>query len=155
MRLKHIAIAAALITLSLPAHASGVSADGMAAARLVGTHCPGQWESASCLKAVSQSNMVMVSNYGETLQQSGKAQAAENLKQHCAASTAATEGDYPAYAMKSAFIECANSITTISEQLGVTPDLSQFQLLIGAAMCLDKGAGCANIETALRQHAGR
>ena len=91
MRLKHIAAIALLTIMTMPAHAgSGVSADGMAAARLVGAHCPGQWEAPACLKAVSQSNLTMVSNYGENLQQSRKAQAAEQLKEHCAASTAAT-----------------------------------------------------------------
>ena len=156
MRLKHIAAVTLLTILTMPAQAgSGVSADGMAAARLVGAHCPGQWEAPACLKAVSQSNLTMVSNYGEALHNGRKAQAAEQVKEHCAASTAATEGNYPAYAMKSAFIECANTITTITEQTGMTPDLSQFQLLVGAAMCLDKGAGCAGIETTLSQLAGR
>lgn len=158
MRLKQIAALALLTLLTIPATAragSGVSAEGLAAARLVGAHCPGQWESASCLRAVSQSNLTMVSNYGEVLHNARKAQAAEQIKQNCAASTAATEGDYPAYAMKSAFIECANAITTISEQTGTAPDLSQFQLLVGATMCLDKGAGCAQIEAGLRQHAAR
>lgn len=152
-------IAATLAILALPAaaaHASGgVSPEALASVQLLGQHCPGQWESASCLQAVSQSNLVMISNYGGTLQESGKTQAAEQIKQNCAASTAGTEGNYPAYAMKSAFIECANTISTVAEQTGMTPDLSQYQLMVGATMCLDKAAGCANIEQTLRQHAGR
>lgn len=162
MRLTNLKMTAAAAALSIallgypPAHAAGgASEEALASAQLLGEYCPGQWESASCLKAVSQSNLVMVSNYGGALQESGKAQAAEQIKQHCAASTAGTEGDYPAYAMKSAFIECANTISTVSEQTGMTPDLSHYQLLVGATMCLDKAAGCANIEQTLRQHAGR
>lgn len=135
-----------------PAMAASPSKDGLAFAQLLGRHCPGQWESPSCLKAVSQSNMAMVSNYGGALQESGKQQAAEQIKQTCAASTAATEGNYPAYAMKSAFVECANSISTVAEQTKISPDLSQYQLLIGATMCLDKASGCQTIEQSLRQH---
>lgn len=136
-----------------PAMAAGsVSQNGLAFAKLLGQHCPGQWESPSCLKAVSESNMSMVSSYGGALQEGGKQQAAEQIKQNCAASTAATEGNYPAYAMKSAFIECANTISSVAEQTGVSPDLSQYQLLIGATMCLDKAEGCQNIEQSLRQH---
>ncbi|MBU0859509.1 MAG: hypothetical protein KJ667_06205 [Alphaproteobacteria bacterium] len=140
----------------VPAHATGAaSEDALTFGQLLGEYCPGQWESAHCLKAVSQSNMVMVSNYGAALQESGKKQAAEQLKQHCAASTAGTEGDYPAYAMKSAFTECANTIGDLAGQTNLKPDLSHYQLLVGATMCLDGAAECAPIEKTLRQLAGR
>ena len=160
MRLTYLKTTAAALTLAFlgfaPAYAAGAaSEEALASAQLLGEYCPGQWESAYCLKAVSQSNMVMVSNYGGALQEGGKAQAAEQIKQHCAASTAGTESDYPAYAMKSAFIECANTISTVAEQTGMTPDLSHYQLLVGATLCLDKAPGCANIEQTLRRHAGR
>ena len=135
--------------------ADGVSEDALAYGQLLGEYCPGQWESAYCLKAVSQSNLTMVSNYGAALKDRGKEQAAETLKQHCAASTAGTEGDYPAYAMKSAFTECANAIGDLAGQTNINPDLSHFQLLVGATMCLDRAAECQTIENSLRQLAAQ
>lgn len=155
---KIAAAAVALAVLSFaisPARAQQASEDSLAYAQLLGEYCPGKWETPYCLKAVSQSNLTMVANYGGALQESGKTQEAENIKQHCAASTAATEGDYPAYAMKSAFIECANTISDTASRTGMQPDLSLYQLLVGATMCLDQAAGCANIEQTLRQHAQR
>jgi hypothetical protein len=78
--------------------------------------------------------------------------AAEKIKQHCAAATAAREQEFPAYAMKSAFIECANMMSDVSDETRITPDLSHYQLLIGATMCLNKDPGCAEITKTLRQY---
>ena len=131
------------------------SAEALTYAKLLGAHCPNAWESDACLSAVSKSNLALASNYGAKLQENKQKDAAENIKQHCAASTAAAEGSYPAYAMKSAFIECANAISDTSIKTRIDPDASHYQLLIGATMCLNKDAGCENITKSLQAYAAQ
>ncbi len=116
--------------------------------------CIGNWENEACLKATSQAAMVLISNYGSKLQQSGHKSSAEPLKQECAASTAATQEDnIPAYAMKSAYTVCANKIADISGKTGVSPDLSYYQLLVASVICMDKKPNCATFEGALKRFA--
>lgn len=112
--------------------------------------CPGAWETQACLKAMSLSNQDLAVNYASAVKNAGHEAEIENVKQVCAASTAATEGDYPAYAMKSAFTECANGIYDISERTGVKPDPSHYQLLIGSVMCLSQAKECAGLEQQMR-----
>jgi hypothetical protein len=96
--------------------------------------------------------MVMLSNYGGVLQEKKLEAPAETLKQHCAASTAHREKKFPAYAMTSAFIECVNTITDLTEQTTIPPDVDHFQLLVMAALCLSKDPRCAPMEKALAQY---
>ncbi|MCB1591959.1 MAG: hypothetical protein KDI90_05855 [Alphaproteobacteria bacterium] len=123
-------------------------------AKAVALACPGNWESEICLKATSQSAMVLVSQYGAKLEHSGNKPAMEPLKQDCAASTAATQQDnIPAYAMKSAYTVCANKITDIATETGIKPDPSYLQLLVASILCLDKNPQCPMMEDSLRKWA--
>lgn len=131
------------------------SAESLTYARLLGAHCPNAWESDACLSAISKSNLALVSNYGAQLQENKQDSAAENIKQHCAASTAAAEDSYPAYAMKSAFIECANAMSDTATKTRIRPDASHYQLLIGATMCLNKDSGCDSITKSLQAYAAQ
>lgn len=131
------------------------SAEALTYARLLGAHCPGAWESDPCLSAISKSNLALASNYGAKLQENKQNDAAENIKQLCAASTAAAEGSYPAYAMKSAFIECANAINDTANKTRIDPDKSHYQLLVGATLCLNKDAGCESIAKSLQGYAAQ
>jgi len=112
----------------------------------------GQWETQPCLKAVSENNLVMASNYAAALAQSGRDQSAENIKQNCAASTAATRDAYPANAMRSAYVECVNTIVEESSSTNILPDQSQFQLIVSAVQCLDGAPSCAQIEQGLANY---
>ena len=112
----------------------------------------GQWEEQVCLEAVSQNNLVMASNYAAALSENGHAQSAENIKQNCAASTAATEGQYPAVAMRSAYVECVNTIVDVVGQTNIMPDQSQYQLIVSAVQCLDGAPSCAQIEQGLANY---
>lgn len=120
---------------------------------MVAKACPTRWENPECLKAVSEVTLSMAANYAGALQESGKQADAETIKQHCAAATAATQQTYPAYAMQSAFTECANKIADVVQTSGAAPDLSQYQLLGGAVLCLQKHAGCKDIENGLKNYA--
>lgn len=112
--------------------------------------CPRDWESEPCLKATSQAAMVLISQYGASLQQGGYEDAMEPLKQECAASTAATQQDgIPAYAMKSAYTVCANKIGEIAESTGVKPDPSYFQLIFATIICMDKQPQCERMEESI------
>ena len=108
-----------------------------------------QWESPACLKQVSESTLVMASNYGSALQENRKISHSKQVEQKCAAATAATKQEYPAYAMRSAYTECANALSDIADATGMMPDLSQYQLLIGAVQCLDKSTACIAVEQGL------
>lgn len=115
--------------------------------------CVGQkWEQQPCLKAVSENNIVMASNYMADLKEANKESHSEMVKEHCAASTAATKGEYPANAMRSAYVECVNFIVDTANATGMVPDQSQFQLLVGAVQCLDKTKACSSIEQALKRY---
>lgn len=122
-------------------------------ARSVANTClGGQWEKQACLKAVSQNNLIMASEYAGALKEAGKAQEAEFIKETCAASTAAAQEEFPAYAMRSAFTECVNAIPSAANATGILPDQSQFQLLVAAIQCLDKGEACTAIEQSLARY---
>ena len=112
----------------------------------------GRWEQQPCLKAISENTLVMAANYGAVLQGRGKNRESEILKENCAAATAATKGEYPAYAMRSAYVECANKIYDLTEMTKMSPDLSQYQLLVGAVQCLDKSTTCTGVESGLAKY---
>lgn len=123
-------------------------------ARNIANSCPQRWENESCLKATSQAALVLVSNYGGRLDQAGKKNYMETLKEDCAASTAATQEEgIPAYAMKSAYTVCMNSIVEIADGSGVKPDPSYMQLLLATVWCMEKSPQCEMMELALRKWA--
>lgn len=157
-----IAQSAAAATAVTPAQAvtplitgAAPSSQALALGKQAGAACPGKWETPACLSVISNSNMAMASNYGADLQKKNMNADAELIKQHCAASTAASKDVVPAYAMKSAFIECANQIADTTAKTGVQPDLSQYQLLVGATICLDNDLRCAGIADQLKALAAR
>jgi hypothetical protein len=121
-------------------------------AKNVAASCPGRWDDQACLKSVSETTMTMTSLYGQTLQEQKQNSAANTLKEHCAAATAAMEGTYPAPAMRSAYTECANKISDIAEETQIVPDQSLYQLLVSAVLCLDKDRRCAAIEDGLKAY---
>jgi hypothetical protein len=121
-------------------------------AKQVSRACPGKWEAQPCLKAVSESTLVLASNYAANLQQKGHPKQVEMIKEHCAAATAARQGEFPANAMRSAFVECANTIVDTTDQTGVAPDASHYQLLVGPVLCLDGDRRCAFIEDGLKKY---
>lgn len=143
-----------VLSLYSPAGAQNAPSEKISAvathhAKQVANHCVSQWEAQSCLSILSHSALILASNYASDLQD--HEQQTEDLKQHCAAATAATKGEYPAYAMTSAYTECANIMTDIAEQTGIAPDPSHYQLLIGSILCLNKSTHCPQIETALKE----
>ncbi len=143
-----------LVSLAAPARAQLDAPAGVKqeAAAIAGA-CLNNWEAPACLKNVSGAALVLAANYGTALQQGGHTGEAEDIKQHCAASTAATQGDYPANAMRSAFTECANAISDIAAKTGVNPDPSQYQLLIGPTLCLSGDQRCAAVTSGLQAFA--
>jgi len=116
----------------------------------VSKNCPGSWENATCLKAVSSSSYDMIIDYAAKLEQAGKKDFLEPLKQTCAASTAAREQEFPASAMNSAFKECANSMYDIAQKSSVMPDRNYFQLIVVSSLCLDGAPECAGVEQQMR-----
>lgn len=145
-----------LLSLSAPLQAqiqteSSASQTARDFARSVARSCLRGWESQQCLEALSGSALVLTANYAAALEKAKKTTYTEQLKNHCAASTAAMEGHYPAEAMNSAFTECANTIYDISEASGIPPDLSHYQILVGGVLCLSGQPQCASIEQGLRQ----
>lgn len=154
--IKCALILIAFSTLAIPAHAQTASQASRTYAARMAAVCPGAWESAACLTAGSESNLVMASNYGAALKERKLEGPAETLKQHCAASTAHREGrTYPAYAMQSAFTECANIITDLVDQTGVKPDVDHYQLIVMSVLCMTKDKRCAPMEQGLLQYKGR
>ena len=122
-------------------------------ARKVARNCiGGNWEKQACLKAVSENNLVMASNYAASLKEANKVKHSEIIKEKCAASTAATRGEYPAAAMRSAYVECVNIIVDTASATGMLPDQSQYQLLVSAVQCLDKAPACSAIQQALAKY---
>lgn len=148
---KSIVLAGFAVMIAMPALAQNPSGPFTPAElKTLSVACTGgKWAGQPCLNAVSASNMALASMYGAALQQANQNAQAENLKQHCAASTAATQGEYPADAMRSAFTECANSIVDISGATGLNPDPTRYQALIGAVWCLTGDAKCASVEQGL------
>ena len=155
LRLFAVLVFAAGFGMATSASAQQVTPEIMAHAKQIATICPGSWEQQNCLKAVSESNITLASNYAESLDNSGKSNQIEPLKQLCAASTAATKGEYPPAAMNSAFTECANGIYDISQKSGVAPDQSNYQLLVAAILCLNKDPQCELLERSMTQGAAR
>lgn len=132
--------------------AQSATRESLASARAIAAACPGAWESPACLTVISQSNYVMLSNYGAALKNQKLEGPAETLKEHCSASTAHREEAFPAYAMKSAFVECANTISDLVDQIKVTPDLDHYQLLLVPVLCLNKDKSCPGLEKGLKQY---
>lgn len=115
--------------------------------------CIGKWDSQPCMSAVSGSNYALASMYGAALQQGGRNTEAEAVKQHCAASTAAAQGEYPAVAVRSAFTECANAMSDITEATQIKPEPSRYQILVSAVLCMTGDPRCAGVETGLTPYA--
>lgn len=144
----HLSIFFLLVTL-LPigafAQTQTPSATSVQFAKSIARACLPDWAAQKCLSAVADSNVSLLSNYGADLQGRKMDADAETLKQHCAATTAANQQTIPAYAMRSALNECANTITDLSTRTGVLPDPSHFQLLIAPLLCLGDNPSCAQI----------
>lgn len=141
-----------LSCFSLPVKAQTASEASVTYAKRIAPVCIGAWETPACLTAVSESNLVLASNYGAKLQENKQDTAAETLKQHCAASTAHREKQYPAYAMESAFVECINIISDLNDQTGIAPDVDHYQLLVMAGLCMRKDRRCPPMERGLQQY---
>ena len=137
-----------------PAKGTPVKVNGVVAGHMknMGAYCADHWERETCLKELSSLAMDMVSEYGALLEIEKKEAAKETLKQHCAASTAALKVSVPAYAMRSAITECANTISDIHGKTSVKPDLNLYQLFVGAALCLGDEPSCKEIEQTLKSH---
>lgn len=119
-------------------------------ARDYAKNCLGEWSNAECLKTVSGSNIVLTGQYMDVLKEQGKTDKVAELRDGCAASTAAfNKSDIPAKAMRNAYVQCANTISDISEATTIKPDLSHYQLLLGAIMCLDGSDVCKKLEAQL------
>lgn len=147
-----LALSLTVLCVSTTQHAKAESTPSEAAAsfaKLLSNNCLKRWNNPTCLSNISQSALVLAANYAGDLQSNGMVGAVEQVKQHCAAATAGTKGDYPAYAMQSAFTECANIIYDVSEQTKIKPDNSHYQLLVGSIMCLNKDRSCPSIEHGL------
>jgi hypothetical protein len=133
-------------------HAQEPSAETQLFAKTLSNSCLKQWETSKCLTNISQATLILAANYAGDLESNGMIGAVEQIKQNCAAATAGTKGNYPAYAMKSAFTECANIIYDVSEQTNIKPDLSFYQLLVSSIMCLNKDRSCPAIEQGLNAY---
>lgn len=135
-----------------PARDVKVSMDFKSDAQAIAQSCPGNWEAEECLKATSQSAMVLISQFGASLEHEGYKSQMDPLKEDCAASTAATQQDgIPAYALRSAYTVCANTIAEIAEATGVKPDPSYFQLMIASILCMDNNPQCRMMESSLKK----
>jgi len=130
-------------------YAQEASAETQLFAKTLSNSCVKQWDQPTCLTNISQAALILAANYAGDLESNGMIGAVEQIKQNCAAATAGTKGNYPAYAMKSAFTECANMIYDVSEQTNIKPDLSFYQLLVSSIMCLNKDRSCQVIEKGL------
>ncbi len=112
-------------------------------------YCSHEWTSQICMKTLSEASLVMTSHFAEDLNNNNFGDHLEDLKQHCAASTAATKVKVPPHAQRSAIVECVNHIVDVSEKTGVKPDPNFYQLMVGAVLCFDKNASCMFIEQGL------
>lgn len=116
----------------------------------IGAYCVGAWQNQKCMSALSSSTLTMASLYAEALEKSGHKDAQDPLMQNCAAATAATKVEVPAYAMKSAMTTCANAIYDITESTKIKPNLTHFQLLVEPIFCLGGDERCGKFEELLR-----
>lgn len=114
------------------------------------TQCPAQWENQACLSVVSSITGLMVQHYAEALDANGHKDAIDGITQNCAAATAASQGQYPAEAMRSAFTTCANYLVGVADATQVAPDANAYQVLIGAVLCLSGDPRCTAIEEQLQ-----
>lgn len=110
------------------------------------------WTAIECLKATAYSNRTLVTNYYEALKERQKSQAAEMVKLHCAASTVIGDEQAPETAIGSALAECANQISDTTATTNIQPELSLYQLLIAATLCIQKDPRCAATENSLSQY---
>lgn len=137
-----------------PQSGTAISDTAMHYTKMVAVDCATKahlWTTAGCLRTLSESSRVMVSNYMETLEREGQTSFVELVKNNCAASTAAEQGTYPAEAMKSAFIECANTISDVAENSRLVPDLAHYELLAGPILCMSNDRRCRHVEHRLKQ----
>lgn len=123
--------------------------------KAVTSACVKKWEDQACMKVLASMNVTLASIYAESLHNSDKRSYMEQLKNHCAASTAALQVSVPAYAMRSAMTECVNSMTTISQKTSVFPNPSLSQLAVSAVLCIAKNKVCSEIEQGLLAAAQR
>ena len=129
------------------------SAESVYHAQKVAASCLNkQWTAPLCLKNLSESALVLSANYAGVLESKGMIGPIEQIKQNCAAASAGTQGDYPAYALTSAFTQCANMIFDVSEQTYIKPDLSHYQILVGSILCLSRDPRCTSIEQQLKAY---
>jgi hypothetical protein len=148
------ALPAAAQAIKKPQSGTDVSETAMHYTKMVAQDCSAKadaWSSNGCLRTLSESNRVMISNYMETLDREGQTQFVELVKNSCAASTAAEQGTYPADAMKSAFIECANAISDVAEASRLAPDLAHYELLAGSILCMSNDRRCREVSFRLHQ----
>ena len=141
------------IAITWPSYARSTDTEYIAHTKAVANAClDQQWERQACLSAVSYSTLALAANYAQRLSDQGHDFAVELIKEHCAAGTAAARDKFPAYALKSAWIECANTMSDIAETTGLKPNASHYQLLVGPILCLDKDRRCTNVERGLERY---
>jgi hypothetical protein len=150
--LYFVQIIAIGVIVPTKSYADGASEEAALFAKTLSHSCLKQWDQPKCLTNISQAALILAANYAGDLESQGMVGAVEQIKQNCAAATAGTKGNYPAYAMKSAFTECANMIYDVSEQTNINPDLSHYQLLVSSIMCLNKDRSCPTIEQGLQAY---
>lgn len=115
------------------------------------SQCLGGWEKQGCIKAMSYIAMDIATSYADSLHKAKKEDAMEDLKQHCAASTAAIKIEVPAYAQNSAITECVNIIADIHDKTLIQPNINLYQLLIGSVWCLSEDQSCTVFEQQISQ----
>lgn len=108
--------------------------------------CVQNWGDQSCMQSISATSKDMLEAYAVALEKSGHKAQVETVKNQCAATTAAAKTKVPAYAMKSALTECANTISDVVAEVTVQPDLVLYQLLVGSIFCLGKEEPCPVFE---------
>ena len=117
--------------------------------------CVGSWESQPCLEMLAAVSMNVTAHYAQSLKNGGHEHDMEDLKQSCAASTAAMQQDVPAYAMKSAMTECANKISDINDDTQISPNVNHYQMIVIGVMCLGEDPSCAMLEKQITSMAGQ
>ena len=105
--------------------------------------------SSACLKVNAYSNRILAANYIAALKEKGKTKAAGSVEQQCAAASVLGEVEAPRETVGNVLAECANQISDMTAETGIKPDLSHYQLLIAATLCITKDARCEASEQAL------
>lgn len=147
------AVSALMAFTPVAAQAQLASQASLNHASTIAKACVGKWAEQPCLAALAGANMTLAADYGSALDKAGSKAAAEDVKQHCAASTAAMQETVPAYAMRSAMTECANAISDVSTQTGTLPDQSLYQLMTVGVWCLSNDPRCAASAEQLQKYA--